>query len=511
MTKPLQTSTGSAKSLPDLFARAGVRPVGGQCVPDVPVTSIVDDSRNVRPGACFVAVRGVAGDGHRYTDAATRAGAVAIVLEGEDSKPRSANVIRVEDSRSALAKLASAFYGLRNDDACPLCLAGITGTNGKTTVAWLLRSILDAAGYRPALLGTIEYDLVAERLPAPLTTPGPLDLCRHLATARDAGATHAVIEVSSHALDQRRCDGLLLTTGTFTNLSGDHLDYHTTMERYARAKGRLFELLEANGVAVINRDDAVGESLLGRISRPCVSYSLECDAADFVGSVVEMSLAGSRFSLRGPSLDTTVFLPLVGRHNVANALAAAATAYGLGVGPDSIRAGLERLSEVPGRLHRATRSDAPFTVLVDYAHTDAALDSALSALRHLTRGRLVCVFGCGGDRDRGKRPRMAAAVSRWADVAVVTSDNPRTEEPGSIIDDILPGFGDSPSCEVRVESDRRCAIESAVAEARPGDTVLIAGKGHETVQLVGRDVLSFDDMVVARRCLHDAAVAGDVA
>lgn len=499
-----------AQSLSELLARAGVTVVGGRLTQDVNVTSLTDDSRSVVQGSCFVARRGCGTDGHQFVEAAVRAGAAAIVVDQDLPGCIDAACVRVQDTRVALAKLAAAFFGLSPATGCRLPLIGITGTNGKTTVAWLIRSILDAAGRQPAMLGTIEYDLVAQRQPAALTTPGPVELCRYLAGARDAGATHAVIEVSSHALDQHRCDGLEFAAAVFTNLTGDHLDYHRTTEAYCAAKRRLFEMLDATAVAVVNADDRFGPAMAEGSPARTITYGIDASGVDLRGRIKAAGLWGSAAVIKGPSFEFPVRLSLVGRHNVMNALAAAATAWAIGESPDAIRLGLERLTGVPGRLQRAQADGHPFSVLIDYAHTDDALKHVLQALRPLTRGRLICVFGCGGDRDCSKRPRMAAAVGSLADVAFVTSDNPRTEPPQEIIGEILVGFGGPRSCRVEVQVDRQAAIESAIAEARPGDTVLIAGKGHETHQLVGDRVLPFDDLAVARACLGIGVCAGGV-
>ncbi|MGD2108939.1 MAG: UDP-N-acetylmuramoyl-L-alanyl-D-glutamate--2,6-diaminopimelate ligase [Phycisphaerae bacterium] len=508
----------------ELLAEAGL---GGapDRARDVTVTSLTADSRAVADGSCFVATRGQSVDGHAFVRSAVERGAVAVVVERETGVPEGVVQVRVEDSRSALAALAAAFYGLRREQGRsgeppvrahraatpPLRLVGITGTNGKTTVAWLLRSILTEASHPTALLGTIEYDLVTKRTRAPLTTPGAVDLCRHLATARDAGAAYGVLEVSSHALDQRRCDGLSFSVAVFTNLSGDHLDYHHSMDAYAAAKHHLFDLRAPEGVAVVNVDDDYGRALAADLPGEVLTFGLDARGADLTASVLSLDRQGSRFTLRGPSIDIPVHLSLLGRHNVVNALAATDAALALGVNPESIGRGLERVRGVPGRLERAEPDGHPFTVLVDYAHTDGALENALQSVRPLTSNRLICVFGCGGDRDRTKRPRMAAAAGRTADVAYVTSDNPRTEDPERIIDEILPGFAGSTGCRVEVEVDRRKAIHAAIDEARPGDTVLIAGKGHEDYQLVGDQVLDFDDVTVARSFLQVGALAEGVA
>lgn len=490
--------------LGDLFGCADVQPVDDVPIPAVTISSLVDDSRAVRPGGCFVAVHGKEVDGHTFITAAVAAGARAIVVDRDGFAPPGSACVRVADTREALARLAAAYYGLRDDSPCPMRLIGITGTNGKTTTTWLLRAILAAAGQPTALIGTIEYDSVGRHHPAPLTTPGPLELARLLASARDAGAVYAVLEVSSHALDQRRCDGLAFAATVFTNLSGDHLDYHGTMERYAAAKRRLFTLREPGGVAVVNLDDPMGESLAGSLDGRVLSFGIDSPAAGLSARIEAMDRAGSTFVLAGRSFETRVRLSLVGRHNISNALAAAATADALDLAPEAILAGLERIAGVPGRLQRVEPDGSPFCVFVDYAHTDAALNSALRALRPLTPGRLICVFGCGGNRDREKRPRMAAVAARWADLTFVTSDNPRTEDSSRIIDEILAGFPRDGAGRVEVREDRRCAIEAAIGEAWPGDTVLIAGKGHETYQLVGGEVRPFDDVAVARSCLTTA-------
>jgi UDP-N-acetylmuramyl-tripeptide synthetase len=501
----------AVRSLPELFARAGVCAIGGGDIPSATITSLTDDSRSVRSGACFVAIRGVGRDGHDFVPSALTSGAAAIVVERDGPTPQGVAVVHVADTRVALAKLAAAFYGLRDDAGSPLCVVGVTGTNGKTTVAWLLRSILRAAGRSPAMLGTVEYDLLGERRPAPLTTPGSIELCRHLATARSAGATHAVLEVSSHALDQHRCDGLAFAAGVFTNLTGDHLDYHKTMDAYLAAKRRLFEMLDPSAVAVVNVDDPMGKSLVKSTRAPATTYGIESPTADVRASVRGMDRRGTHFVLHGRSMELPLHTPLIGRHNVLNALAAAATAEAIGVSAEAIRSGLEGVSGVPGRLQRAEPPGWPYSVFVDYAHTDDALANVLRTLRPLTTEELRCVFGCGGDRDRTKRPRMAATVGELADVAYVTSDNPRTEDPHAIIDEILRGFGPSVACRIVVDVDRKRAIESALAEAEAGDTVLIAGKGHETYQLVGDSVLPFDDVEVARKWMDAAALTEAVA
>ena len=524
MNTPSPSEPCSDLLLSELLERAGIEPLNDFQPRDVRITckqaclSLTDDSRRVTPGGCFVAVRGVNVDGHTLVGDAAAAGASAIIIDRDVPLPSGVAVVRVDNSRVALAKLAAAYFGLNDAGTRPLHLIGITGTNGKTTVAWMLRSILQAAGRTTALLGTIEHDLVGRRVAAALTTPGALEIARLLAEARDHGATHAVLEVSSHALEQKRCDGLAFEVCVFTNLSGDHLDYHETMARYAAAKRHLFDLRRAAtgetglpGSAVVNIDDPMGRSLARELDSPVLTYGLDCAEADVRATVESVDLDGSRFHFKTPSIDESIHLSLVGRHNVSNALAAIAVAEAMGIGANAIRKGLEGLSAVPGRLERIETPDGAFSVVVDYAHTDEALANVLNALRRVTRGRLICVFGCGGERDRSKRPRMAAAVARFADVAFVTSDNPRHEDPRAIVDEILTGFDSKEGCRVEVDVDRRRAIGAAIAEARAGDTVLIAGKGHETYQLVGDNVLAFYDAAVARSCLSARSVVEEVA
>jgi UDP-N-acetylmuramoyl-L-alanyl-D-glutamate--2,6-diaminopimelate ligase len=328
-----------------------------------------------------------------------------------------------------------------------------------------------------------------------------MELCRYLAEARDAGATHAVMEVSSHALDQRRCDGLSFAAAVFTNLSGDHLDYHGDMESYFAAKRRLFDGLGHSAVAVVNADDPRSGKLRETCPAPVVTFSISRDDADVVARVVRMERCGTVFVLRSAG-ETSVQTPIVGLHNVSNMAAAGAAAMALGIEAEVVRRGLESVRGVPGRLERVEPADWPFSVFVDYAHTDDALRNVLKAVRSITPGRVLCVFGCGGDRDRTKRPRMARAAEELADLIFVTSDNPRSEDPMAIIHEILAGFSGPRADRVFVECDRGTAIERAIRAARPGDSVLVAGKGHENYQLVGNQILAFDDAGVAREYLQ---------
>lgn len=506
-----EATAGADWKLSDLWRRAGLPAHASASACTLRFETIADDSRLVRPGALFVAVRGAKSDGHQFVTAAARSGAAAIIVDQDVQAPPGVLVIRVPDSREVLAKLAGVFWNVGAGAVNPLPTIAVTGTNGKTSFTWMFRSILQHAGYNAALLGTIEYDLINERRSAALTTPGSIELSQMLASSRGAGADYAVIEASSHALDQRRCDGLNLVAGVFTNLTGEHLDYHQTMGAYLEAKRRLFSLLNSEAKAVVNADDPSAERVVEGTAARVVRYGLFTSHLDVQGVPDSCDRRGQRFSIRFGEVTVPIQLALVGRHNMLNALAAAATADSLGVDRAAIVAGLERLTRIPGRLQRVEPDGCPFSVFVDYAHTDDALENVLQAMKPFTSGRIICVFGCGGDRDRTKRPRMGAVVGRLAQVAIVTSDNPRTEDPEAIIDEIMPGFDGASRCTVHRQVDRRIAIQEALNEARSGDTVLIAGKGHENYQLIGGKTHSFDDVEVARSCLFAPATVEEVA
>jgi len=470
---------------------------------DQRVKSLTADSRTVGAGSCFVAVPGGRVEGRLFIDDAVRRGAAVVISDRDPGVPSSVGAIVVRDVPSALARLAAAFYGFaRGQPHHAMQLVGVTGTNGKTTTCMLLQSILQAAGYTTALLGTIRYDLAGETLEAPWTTPPAVELYGHLARAARRGATHAVMEVSSHSLQQSRCLGHRFRCAVFTNLSGDHLDYHGSAQAYADAKRKLFDHLDEAAWAVVNADDPMSDHMLSRCTAASLRYGIQ-RLADVMADIEDERLDGTRFRLRVPRDSCSIRLRLTGRHAVANALAAAAAGQALGIGLDTIRNGLEAVALVPGRLQRVDCPHRDVTAFVDYAHTDDALVKVLAALRPLTRGRLICVFGCGGDRDRSKRPRMARAVAAVADLAIVTSDNPRTESPDAIIAEICTGFAIEQRCNVEIEPDRRTAIRRAIEAARDGDTVLIAGKGHENYQIVGTTKRHFDDVETAAEFLND--------
>jgi UDP-N-acetylmuramoyl-L-alanyl-D-glutamate--2,6-diaminopimelate ligase len=487
---------------------------------DPPIRGIQIDSRAVAPGDLFVALRGSQADGHHFLGAAGKLGAVAFLVEavpdGVDLQGRPTLVVR--DTRRALAPLATRFYG---NPSAELTLVGVTGTNGKTSTTYLVESILQQAGREVGVIGTVEVRYAGERHRAINTTPESLELQRLLRAMRTRGVDAVAMEVSSHGLALGRVDGCRFAVGAITNLTQDHLDFHGTMEAYRDAKALLFARhIAAGGVAVVHLDDSyapafveaarsAGVRLVTTSRRPETGADVALLSAD-------VSLSGTRAAVRLPgppgAAPLEVTLPLIGDFNLENMLVAVGIATALGVAPASIAAGLAAVPQVPGRVERvhAALPGAP-TVLVDYAHTPDAVEKLLRTVRPLAQGRLITVFGCGGDRDRAKRPLMAQAVARWSDRVVATSDNPRTEDPMAILGEVERGLGglcrvgalalDATGASYTVLADRRAAIELALAIAQPKDTVVIAGKGHEDYQIVGHERLPFDDRAEARRAL----------
>ncbi|HTT22214.1 MAG TPA: UDP-N-acetylmuramoyl-L-alanyl-D-glutamate--2,6-diaminopimelate ligase [Candidatus Sulfotelmatobacter sp.] len=472
------------------------------------VTSVEYDSRRVKPGSCFVAMRGEGSDGNRFIDQAVQAGAVAVVSDSSTEQPREGVAWAVvPHGRRALARISENFY---KRPAERIAITGITGTNGKSTTAFLVESIFNAAARKSALIGTIEYHVAGKVYPAPHTTPEALELARLFNEALGQGATEAVMEVSSHALAQQRVFGVPFDVAVFTNLTRDHLDYHRTMEEYFGAKRVLFEGCGTDPprVAVTNLDDEYG-ARLAEFSRKRSSVVLTYgwNRGEFHASKPDITPLGTRFDVVTPNEKLPIFSPLIGRVNVYNILAAAAAGFARGCSSDVIARGVASLSHVPGRFQRVDCGQ-PFTVVVDYAHTDDALRN-LTALarefvsRHGGGARVITLFGCGGDRDRTKRPLMGEAAGTGSDFVVLTSDNPRSEDPRAIINDALVGVQKS-GVKYTVEVDRRKAIALAIAEARPGDIVLVAGKGHEKLQITREGSLPFDDAEVAREVLQTA-------
>jgi UDP-N-acetylmuramoyl-L-alanyl-D-glutamate--2,6-diaminopimelate ligase len=470
------------------------------------VTGVEYDSCRVKPGSVFVAMRGESSDGNRFIDQAIQAGAVAIVTDSPAEKPREGVAwALVPHGRRALARISENFY---KRPAERIVLTGITGTNGKSTTAFLIESILTAAGRKSALIGTIEYHVAGKVYPAPHTTPEALELARLFHEALGEGATDAVMEVSSHALAQQRVFGVPFDVAVFTNLTRDHLDYHKTMEDYFHAKRVLFEGCGTDPprAVVTNLDDEYGAQLAGfsrKRSRTVLIYGW--DRGDFHADKTEITPRGTRFDMVTPSEKLAIFSPLIGRVNVYNVLAAAASGFARGCSTEAISRGVAALTHVPGRFQRVD-SGQPFTVVVDYAHTDDALRNLTCLAREFVSrsgagARVITLFGCGGDRDRAKRPLMGEAAGRGSDFVVLTSDNPRREDPRAIINDALVGLQKTGTKYV-VEVDRRKAIGLAIGEARPGDIVLLAGKGHEKMQVTREGSNPFDDVEVAKEVLR---------
>ncbi len=470
-----------------------------------PVTGVDYDSRRVRPGVVFVAMKGESSDGNRFIDQAIAAGAVAVVTDSAAESPRPGVAwAQVPHGRRALARLSANFY---KRPAERIANTGITGTNGKSTTAFIVESIFQAAGRKTALVGTIEYHVAGKTLPAPHTTPESLELNQLLAGALAQGVTESVMEVSSHALEQQRVFGIPFDVAVFTNLTRDHLDYHGTMEEYFQAKRVLFEGCgtEPPRAAILNTDDEHGRQLLSlskKKSSLVLSYGLT--AGDFHAESLQITARGSRFQMVTPVGKLAVWTPLIGNVNVYNVLAAAAAGYARDCSADSIIKGISSLTHVPGRFERVDCGQ-PFTVVVDYAHTDDALRNLTAIARDFVanaglKGRVITLFGCGGDRDRTKRPLMGEAAGKGSDFVVLTSDNPRSEDPLAIMNDAVVGLQKS-GTKYAMEPDRRKAINFAIQQAVPGDIVLLAGKGHEKVQVAKGATISFDDVAAAREIL----------
>jgi UDP-N-acetylmuramoyl-L-alanyl-D-glutamate--2,6-diaminopimelate ligase len=469
---------------------------------ELEISKVIHDSRRCEEGCLFVAIPGLAADGNAFVEAAVKKGAAAVVSQ-EAPRP-GVPWVRVGDAREALAVLSAAALG---HPGRQLGLVGVTGTNGKTTTTCMIDAALREAGETTGLLGTVEYrigDRVAE---AVRTTPEASDLQSLLRQMVDAGCRRAVLEVSSHALALKRVHGLSFDVAVFTNLSRDHLDFHQDMPSYFAAKRILFDsLLREDGYAVVNVDDDHGAELARSVTRKTLACSLS-PGADFSAGDIQLSLEGTRFLARTPAGEFEVQTPLLGRFSVRNALAAFAAGHALGLPPDAVQRGLASLKGVPGRMERVAAGQ-DFTVLVDYAHTDDALRNLLESVRELEPRRLITVFGCGGDRDRTKRPLMGAVAARLSDVVILTSDNPRTEDPEAILAEIRRGIPADRAEETELIVDRRAAIARALEMGREGVVVVIAGKGHETRQVLRDRTVPFDDRQVVRDLLSSPAGAG---
>ncbi len=492
--------------LSDLLEDAGVtgNVSGGNPI----ISGITEDSRRVEPGQLFVATKGVGVDSHLFISDAVEAGAVAIVTEQPLSSYSGVAVVEVSDSRDALGRLAHAMVG--NPSVDMLVLA-VTGTNGKTTTAYVLEAMLTAAGYNAGVLGTIEYRYAGQRLEAANTTPSSSQLARMFAEMKQAGVNAVAMEVSSHAADQRRISGIKFDGCILTNITQDHLDYHGTMEKYAAAKKLIFtdylqrfaEVRKREPVSVINMDDSVGARFLADMPGKVLTTGIDAKA-DYRARDINFGPEGATFRLEMANAVVEYNTHLVGMYNVQNVIGAIALAHGTGLSLDAIRDGLAALEVVPGRLE-PVREGQPFLVLVDYAHTPDALERVLINAREMASGKLIVVFGCGGDRDPGKRPLMGKAAGDLADLIVVTNDNPRTEEAGLIAAGVMEGVDRSTASDDRISLilDRREAIRHALQLAKSGDVVVIAGKGHEDYQIIGTEKTHFDDREEARMFLRN--------
>ncbi len=482
--------------------------------PELDCLGLECDSRRVKEGYVFVAVEGTAQDGKRFVTDAISRGAICVVTEEKVNVPNHITQLIVEDTREALSRMASRINGVPSER---LTMVAVTGTNGKTTVSYLVSSILEAAGRECGIVGTTGYGWKERNIRAELTTPDPLTLQKILRQMADHGVTHCVMEVSSHALVQKRVLGCGFDVMAFTNLSQDHLDYHGSMEEYFRAKRELFlnpSYRREDAVAVINMDDEWGRGLL-EDTEDSVAYSIKSSDADVYPVEYSLKRDGIRAVVESPQGRVRIRSSLVGEHNLQNILAALSVAEALGISTEAIEEGIATLKGVPGRLEAVSTTDDIYAY-VDYAHTPDALERVCRVLRNFTEGRLITVFGCGGNRDRAKRPLMAKAVAEYSHVAIVTSDNPRDEDPMKIIEDIEVGLRGIEKCKPEdlpaercymVVPDRKEAIGLAVKIARPHDTILVAGKGHEDYQIIGGRRLHFDDREVLKEAISERAAS----
>jgi len=470
----------------------GVKIRAGENIGGIDINKITDDSRKVGVGDLFVALRGYSLDASKFVGFALKAGARAIVTEKDFNSSPGVSKILVDDTRSAMSIIADNFYG---HPSRKLKVIGITGTNGKTTIAYLIENIVKAAGKADAgVIGTINYRFKGKVFPALNTTPGPMILHGMLAEMAALKIGYAIMEVSSHSLDQGRVDNVLFDIGIFTNLTSDHLDYHKTTANYFEAKKRLFDKLKTKGRAVLNMDDKKVASLKGSIKPMTITYGIK-NKADVTAKNIALSMDGTRFTVHAPGMSFEMRIKLIGIHNVSNVLAAAAAAIALEIPKEAIIKGIESVEKVPGRLE-AVEAGQPFKIFIDFAHTEDALFNVLNLLREVTERRIVTVFGCGGNRDRTKRPLMGKVACEYSDHVIVTSDNPRFEEPEDIIDEIESGIKGKFS-NYDIVTDRKEAISKALGLALKDDVIVIAGKGHEHYQIIKDKAMPFDDREVA--------------
>jgi len=488
-------SLTKTKTIKDIFA--GIKANIPDAALDLKINNLNYDSRKVKPGGLFIAVSGFKIDGHNFLKDVEKSGAAAAVVEKIDER-LSIPQIKTDDTRRAMAYLAYNFY---KPEIESLQLVGITGTNGKTTTSFLVRSMLEKAGFASGLIGTIAYHYGSKQAAeAWNTTPESVDLCAMLYEMINNNQRACILEVSSHALSLHRVDGLKFKIGLFTNLSRDHLDFHKTEEEYFKAKARLFSLLSEDGAAVINIDDEYGRRLLKQIEHPVYTFGLSKEADIKVRSW-NMDISGMQLNILTPKGELDIQTKLISSFNIQNILSAVATGTALNLGLDVIKQGIEDVESVPGRLQKYEVSPGILAV-VDYAHSPDALEKALQALRQITKKRLITVFGCGGDRDKGKRPLMGRIAEKLADYIIVTDDNPRTEDRGAIINDILKGISNPHKCEVIM--NRREAIFKALKIAEQGDIILIAGKGHESYQEINGIKYDFNEVEIIREAAQNA-------
>jgi UDP-N-acetylmuramoyl-L-alanyl-D-glutamate--2,6-diaminopimelate ligase len=481
----------------DIINKSGVLRRNGESLPDVTVKGISCNSREVGPGYIFVAISGTHVDGHRYIHEAVTKGASA-VFYGNSQRIQQhypgVALFGVDDTRLALAQLAAEFYG---HPSTRLKVIGITGTNGKTTVSYLLEALLKENGKNPAVIGTVNYRYGQKILSAKNTTPGPLELQPMLADMLDDGIEYVAMEVSSHALDQKRTEGIRFHSAIFTNLTQDHLDYHSTLENYFLSKSRLFRTMDSQSFVVLNADDAYGVRLRAMTDARVITYGITRQA-EIAAKEIMLNMSNSVYLVKTPTEEDRFTVPFIGQHNVYNVLALAAWAHAEGFPLSATKSALENFSCVPGRLERIEHQ-GKFSVFVDFAHTEDALRNVILSLRKIAEKRIIVVFGCGGERDRTKRPKMGRVVTELADYAIITNDNPRSEDPGCIIDEIKEGIN---SDNYRCIPDRREAILASLRLAEAGDIVLIAGKGHESFQIEKDKSIPFNDKEVVRECLQ---------
>jgi len=475
-----------------------IKPLGSNPVAsDFEVRGISCNSKNVGRNFIFVAIKGNRQDGNTFIDEAMQRGARAVVAQSPNRSitrlPKEVSFIKVKDARGALANLALGFYG---DPSAKVKVLGITGTNGKTTIAYLVEALIKEAGFSSGVIGTINYRFKDKIIPSKNTTPGPVDLQSMLAEMKKNGIDYAVMEVSSHALDQDRTLGINFSSAIFTNLTQDHLDYHKTLQRYFLAKAKLFKDLRPGSFAVLNNDDKYARKLKKMTRARIITYGIDNDSI-VMAKDIRYSVNCTEFLLKAPGNQMNFKTQLIGKHNVYNALSAIAWAIKEGIDIKAIKSAVENFSLVPGRLERVEFA-GDFAVFVDYAHTEDALKNIIQALRHLARNRIIVVFGCGGERDKTKRPKMGKVVTELADYAIITSDNPRSEDPLEIIRDVKKGIRKK---NYSVMPERREAIKKSLSLAEPGDIVLLAGKGHENYQILKDRTVRFDDKEIAVECL----------